>query len=218
MDDPTSKVCRWCGIDKRLTDFGPSKRGLFGRQSRCRACYKAYHAENPEKRRQAQSKYYAKNRDKIAAKQNSNREKEIARSKAYYAAHRDDVRRQQAEYQAKNRDKKKATDAAYREANRDTIRAYRRNYGKENAAKIAQYQHLRRSRIGSMVPATDLEALWTGLCGICGDILTRDQEWPHPQFASIDHIVPLSKGGEHLIANLQWAHLICNQQKGDRIA
>jgi endogenous inhibitor of DNA gyrase (YacG/DUF329 family) len=51
------------------------------------------------------------------------------------------------------------------------------------------------------------------LCGICGQPIDRirtDQQGP-----SIDHIVPLAKGGEHRLSNCQLAHRICNSYKRD---
>ena len=37
------------------------------------------------------------------------------------------------------------------------------------------------------------------------------------QYASLDHILPLSKGGTSKIANLQLTHMKCNNVKGDTI-
>ena len=37
-----------------------------------------------------------------------------------------------------------------------------------------------------------------------------------PDFATIDHIVPLSKGGTDKIENMQAACARCNAEKGDR--
>jgi 5-methylcytosine-specific restriction endonuclease McrA len=39
---------------------------------------------------------------------------------------------------------------------------------------------------------------------------------PSPWSVSLDHIVPVSKGGTHTRDNVQAAHLRCNQAKGDR--
>jgi 5-methylcytosine-specific restriction endonuclease McrA len=33
---------------------------------------------------------------------------------------------------------------------------------------------------------------------------------------TIDHIVPIAKGGKHVRENLQLAHKLCNQRKGAR--
>lgn len=35
--------------------------------------------------------------------------------------------------------------------------------------------------------------------------------------ATIDHVIPLSRGGEHLPANVQAACLRCNSAKHDRL-
>lgn len=49
----------------------------------------------------------------------------------------------------------------------------------------------------------------TNLCGICGKQITQMKD------ATIDHIVPTSKGGHDGLSNLQLAHVACNQEKGD---
>lgn len=46
-------------------------------------------------------------------------------------------------------------------------------------------------------------------CGICGKKVTKRSE------ASLDHIIPLSKGGGHTAVNLQLAHRLCNSIKRD---
>ena len=53
-------------------------------------------------------------------------------------------------------------------------------------------------------------------CGICGRKVDPELTWPHPESASLDHIVPLSQDGEHSRANTRLAHLDCNIQRGDR--
>lgn len=52
-------------------------------------------------------------------------------------------------------------------------------------------------------------------CGICRGKVSN-VPWPHPLSASLDHVVPLSKGGAHDPANIQLAHLGCNSTKGNR--
>lgn len=44
-------------------------------------------------------------------------------------------------------------------------------------------------------------------CGICGGKVTR-QTW------SLDHVVPLSKGGSHTYGNVVLAHRSCNSKRG----
>ncbi len=55
---------------------------------------------------------------------------------------------------------------------------------------------------------------WT--CRICGEPIDRGAPPKSPMSASLDHVVPLAKGGEHSMRNTQCAHLRCNMIKSDR--
>jgi 5-methylcytosine-specific restriction endonuclease McrA len=54
------------------------------------------------------------------------------------------------------------------------------------------------------------------ICGLCSCEIDREAVWPQPQSASIDHIIPVSRGGSHTYDNVQAAHLVCNLRKGNR--
>jgi 5-methylcytosine-specific restriction endonuclease McrA len=56
--------------------------------------------------------------------------------------------------------------------------------------------------------------LW--ICQICLDQVDPDLRWPHLQSATLDHVIPLSRGGDHSMSNTQLAHLTCNCQKHTR--
>ena len=56
------------------------------------------------------------------------------------------------------------------------------------------------------------------ICGICGKPVDFSLKYPHPLSPTVDHIVPVSKGGHPSdINNLQLAHRCCNRQKSDRV-
>jgi len=48
-------------------------------------------------------------------------------------------------------------------------------------------------------------------CSLCGDHITDMKD------ASVDHIIPKSRGGSDALDNLQIAHRSCNEQKGNRL-
>lgn len=52
---------------------------------------------------------------------------------------------------------------------------------------------------------------WT--CQLCGSTIPPLVRWPDPLFGTIDHVVPLSRGGDHTWSNVQAAHLRCNMSK-----
>lgn len=54
------------------------------------------------------------------------------------------------------------------------------------------------------------------VCGICGNPITKNLPYPDPMSASLDHVIPITRGGGHVKENLQASHLICNIQKGAR--
>ena len=62
------------------------------------------------------------------------------------------------------------------------------------------------------------------VCGICGKPVEKNDDGtfkykaPHPLSPSIDHIIPLDKGGAPCaLENMQLAHRICNSQKKNKI-
>ena len=56
------------------------------------------------------------------------------------------------------------------------------------------------------------------VCGICGLPVDKTLKSPDPMSKTIDHIIPVSRGGHPFeLANLQLAHRCCNRQKGARL-
>lgn len=53
-------------------------------------------------------------------------------------------------------------------------------------------------------------------CQLCGEPIDMNANAPHPRSPSIDHIIPLARGGTHEPGNVQAAHFLCNSLKGDK--
>lgn len=53
------------------------------------------------------------------------------------------------------------------------------------------------------------------MCGICHEPIDPALQYPDHRSVSLDHIIPLSRGGGHTRDNTQPAHFICNSTKSD---
>lgn len=79
---------------------------------------------------------------------------------------------------------------------------------------------IRARRLGAtVIEPFDREAVferdgWT--CYLCGLPVQRGVSAFDPDSATVDHVVPLSRGGEHSVRNARTAHLRCNSAKQDR--
>lgn len=80
----------------------------------------------------------------------------------------------------------------------------------------------RPDRVGEMRTAYEKNRLvirkTQTVCGICGQPVDFSYKTPHPLSWTVDHIIPVSKGGHPSdLQNLQLAHRWCNRQKSDKI-
>jgi 5-methylcytosine-specific restriction endonuclease McrA len=50
-------------------------------------------------------------------------------------------------------------------------------------------------------------------CHLCGKKVSRTAKWPNRKAPTVDHIIPVSLGGEHSYRNTALAHWGCNVDK-----
>lgn len=125
-----------------------------------------------------------------------NRERYLTHTRGYYQRHRDQIAMASREYKERTAERRAEIGRAWRAANPDRVRTY--------------WQTRRARLLGSFVEEVAIEILIDrdrSICGVCEKTVVRAE-------ASIDHVVPLFKGGEHSYANTQLAHLVCNKRKG----
>jgi 5-methylcytosine-specific restriction endonuclease McrA len=53
-------------------------------------------------------------------------------------------------------------------------------------------------------------------CGICGGEIDYSLHYLDPMAYVVDHIAPVSRGGEDTLANKQASHRTCNRTKSDK--
>lgn len=107
-------------------------------------------------------------------------------------------------------------------ANPDKVHQTKRRWFEANRDYVKSTKHARRvlARGEGAERFTSREIFerdgWT--CQICGLQLDPAIKFPDNRSASIDHIVPISQGGQHTRANVQAACMGCNRSKGGRMA
>ncbi|WNI28676.1 HNH endonuclease [Streptomyces sp. ITFR-6] len=101
-----------------------------------------------------------------------------------------------------------------------SMRAY--NARREEDGRLARYRAERRQRErdqadpSEVFRAADVYERDGWICWLCSTPINREASWPASDSRSVDHVVALSRGGGHTLANVKAAHLRCNLIKGDR--
>jgi 5-methylcytosine-specific restriction endonuclease McrA len=89
--------------------------------------------------------------------------------------------------------------------------------GKAISQKVEAQRYLQvKSTRDSSITSETLEKLYeeqNGECYICGCDLTQLKR----RNQHLDHIVPLSKGGKHILSNVAWSCANCNFKKSNNI-
>lgn len=87
-----------------------------------------------------------------------------------------------------------------------------------NIAKSARRKaRLRGAAVGEPPSLWAIYERDGGRCALCLGDVDRTIRWPDGRAASIDHIVPVSRGGTDGSSNVQLAHLVCNIRKNDKL-
>jgi 5-methylcytosine-specific restriction endonuclease McrA len=186
-----------------------------------RAYWRAWYAANEDRQRSRNREYYFANRERIGMRQAEyraqHREHDRAKSLAYAANHREEARaRAKAWYAAHN-------DAAFRERERERARKayatderrreYVREWRRQNRALHNEYVRISEAnrRAARNDGAGVTRAQWREL------VAQHDHRCAYCQRLrplTIDHRIPLKRGGRHEIENILPACQPCNSSKG----
>lgn len=113
-----------------------------------------------------------------------------------------------------------------RHANLERARENSRRYYRENPDKVKAHTIMRRDIARSGQPGEEINVrevadAFGWICQLCGEPIDpeiKHRQWDaEPMGLSLDHIVPLSRGGLHVRTNVQPAHHLCNVRKQNRL-
>ena len=139
-----------------------------------------------------------------------------------------------AEIERNRRERRRESEQVAKQMKRDTITGtqmkIKLSVSKEARDQVREMRRRIRRGVGSNAQIVDkdisLKKVYErdgGICHICGGLCDwDDSEWKNEVFVvgrlypTIDHVIPIARGGKHEWSNVRLAHLSCNSQKGAR--
>jgi 5-methylcytosine-specific restriction endonuclease McrA len=177
--------------------------------------------KDPEVRRAYNKRYRANHLEELNAYGReyhaANREKENADSKRYRDTHLKQQRAKEATYNLTHHKERRVYGKKYRVEHREKRRVYDKGYpqtlrGKDvKRQKDRKYKH--QHRAAGILDVRSFYARCAELewyCQLCGKKLTKEN-------VTIDHIIPISRGGTNDKDNLQPLCSSCNSYKNTRL-
>lgn len=230
MTTEEGRNCTKCGDFKSWSEFSKNKRNSSGHTSRCKSCDHEYYKANKDKISQREAAYYENNKEKVRT-----------RAANYYAINKDNIRKQHAKWHDSNRDSVSKRKASDRKANKEKYRERSRNYYqnkkeeilksqseyyRDNADILKAKRSRRRARIlgaisdvGLNIPT--LRKIHGDYCYFCGVLLVFEgwnQSAIDPKYATHEHLIPLSRGGNNTFDNSALSCISCNKRKHTKTA
>lgn len=204
--------------------------GVWQDEEKRKAYYREYDARRREERKKYAKEYREANKERLRAKDreyaSQNREEAKARAKAWYYANLERAKAARKAWREANKTSISAASKEDRKANPSKYQNYERKraakkkiynaeYNKKNPEKNRRNQHKRRMILASLPFDTSITTAAVyerdnGVCGLCNQPVSESD-------ATIDHIIPVSRGGAHVWANVHIAHKSCNCSKSNKL-
>lgn len=182
------KTCADCNETKSLDEFPRHKKYKDGHSHICNVC----------------------NRIRASHWQKDNPERYKERQRAFSESGKksESAKRERVKHRESYLARAKAWVTNNPKRHQEHVRAWL----KRNPSKVKTYQENRRGRVASAGEYTHAE--WESLCDFYGHICLCCRE---SKPLTVDHVVPLSKGGRNTIDNLQPLCASCNSRKNQKI-
>lgn len=234
--DSISKVCESCGAEKPIDAFREScSRGYCYRRKNCLDCerinWRKPRSEQKifrtfvdpvsgEKKKQCRGCKRELTLDGFPTRSDGGPKSYCwectrTRGRDLYWKNPEKPRKAAREYHYAHRDERREAYNDWRERNREHVAEYQERYNNENHVRKAAYTQRRRAVIAgvSVIEEFNRAAIIErdgSTCYLCGKELK-------PRQVTLDHVVPLSRGGSHTADNLRVCCLSCNRKKWDKL-
>ncbi len=204
-----SKQCSRCGQIKSLDEFYRRALSADGRSASCSACQKRYREQNREKVLESSRRYRERKRGGPPRKRPASGGGVQESRRRYREQNPDKVRESRRLWREQNPDKVRESRRLWRERNLDKVREAQRRWQEANpdAKRLATQRRKARKRNAPtyLISAKDARRLANEPCLACRGVAD-----------TLDHLVPLSRGGSHGAGNLVAMCGSCNSRKSAR--
>ena len=211
------RICAKCKISKLGTEFSLSLGSKDGLSCRCKACQREAYASLEKPRLKAlRAAWYSKNKPSLKGSRKAwrleNKERLQTRDAERRKKNKDKEKARHADYYLRNKAKLRAYHAANWLENKDKLYAKSTEWRKKNPQKIAVLGNRRRARVAAALATLTAEQwsaileLYGNCCAYCG----------RTGKMTMDHVVPISRGGGTTADNVVPACQSCNSSKNAR--
>lgn len=214
------KKCSKCGrwLVANNVNFAKDKRIKNGLRACCKECKNKHSRE-----------YYEQNRDKVLERQKEfdkkyyerNKDKILSRQKTYREQNKDKIAKKNKEYREQNKDKIAARRKEWYEQNRERELEHKKKYYQSPKGQISRFnkgvkRRAKERELGNGITAEqwiECMSFFGWECAYSGKYLGGKQ---NQSVRSLDHIIPLNKGGANEIWNVVPMFRSFNSSKGDK--
>lgn len=216
--------CRECKQKARKKHYEENKERIIAKT-------KEWHKSNPEKRKEICKRYRDNNKEKAREyrkhRRMENPEKYKKEYKKYYLKNRERILKSQKEYRDQYPERIREAQRKHYEINKESILKYHREFRKKYPERHKEHvrkwdeKNKERRKVITMNRIARIKnskgqftnEQWRDLKDQCGHTCLKCGAKEPGVRLSIDHVIPISKGGSNSIVNIQPLCLPCNQSK-----
>lgn len=194
------KICTKCKEYKTFECFFKDRSRKTGFADKCNDCVKIYILANADRIREGKKKWHKENFEKTKKRQQK-----------YRLDNAEKIKEDKRKYRLENAEK---IAAWHRKRYLETIderKEYNKQYRLANPEKDRDRHNKRRARKLAngvyKISLKELKKIYSSPCFYCGST----------DSIQADHVIPVSRGGQHSIGNLLPACAKCNMSKGSKL-